>query len=502
MVLSFFLAMLPIVWLFVALAGLRMAAWRAGLIGLVLTTVLALSYWHMRPEDAATAAVEGWLTAIWPICGIIVAVLFTYQLTVESGAMAVLQKWLSSLSDDPRVLVLLIVWGFGNFIEGVAGFSTSVAIPAAMLAAMSMAPVTAVTAALVANAMPTPYGSVGIGTTMAAVVTGTSGADLAAATAVLEALLILATPFVLVVIAGGGPGALGGMWRMTAAASLAFALPCFFFARVSGEALPDIAGSVCTMAAVAYLARRRRSPSAGTSAIQPREVLRAASTYLFILAFLMLTSRLVPPVFAALSRVRTQLTVYSGAEPLTLDFNWLTSPALWLALAGLLGAAAARMPLKTAGAVFGGTLRRYRATLATVMTILACARVMTYSGMISDIAAFLAFGLGMAYPLAAPAVGALGGFVTGGSTATSLLFAPLQHQTAAVLGITEEWLIASNTMGAGVGKMVCLKSLTIGCAAAGIEGREGDCMRRALPYAAAYLAVCCLSTFICVLLRG
>ena len=502
MFLSFILALIPIAWLFLALAGLRMPAWKAGAIGLVITAALAVTRWHMPGTQAVSAAFEGWLTAVWPICGIIIAVLFTYNLTVESGAMAVLEKLLTSLSDDPRILALLIVWGFGNFIEGVAGFSTSVAIPSAMLVAVGMEPVPAVVAALVANAMPTPYGCVGIGTTMAALVTGTSGADLAQATAILEALLTLATPFVLVVIAGSSLRALNGLWGLTAAASLAFTLPAGFFALTSGETLPDIMGSICCMAVVAGLARRRHEGPKRPVPVSPRQALEAASTYVFILVFLILTSRLVPPVYNALARVKSTAVVYTGPDALTLDFNWLTSPALWLALAGLLGAIPARLSPRCMVGVLTDTLRRYWTTLATVMTILACARVMTYSGMIADIAVFLAAALGTAYPLAAPVVGALGGFVTGGSTATSLLFAPLQHQTALAVGLTQEWLIAANTMGAGVGKIVCLKSLTIGCAAAGINGQEGVCMREALPYAAVYLGISCLSAYVCTLVWG
>ena len=79
-----------------------------------------------------TAALEGALNALWPICLVIVAALFTYNLSLETGAMEKIKKMLAGVSTDQRVLALLIGWAFGHFMEGMAGFGTAVAIPAGM----------------------------------------------------------------------------------------------------------------------------------------------------------------------------------------------------------------------------------------------------------------------------------------------------------------------------------------------------------------------------------
>lgn len=47
--------------------------------------------------------------------------------------MEKIRSGLAAVSDDRRVLALLIVWGLGTFMEGMAGFGTAVAIPAAIL---------------------------------------------------------------------------------------------------------------------------------------------------------------------------------------------------------------------------------------------------------------------------------------------------------------------------------------------------------------------------------
>ena len=106
--------MVPIIWLVAALSGLKMAGHKACVIALMLTVVLAAGYWKLSAVCIATAALEGVLNALWPICLVIVAALFTYNLTLKTGAMEVIKKMLAGVSRDQRVLALIIGWGFGN----------------------------------------------------------------------------------------------------------------------------------------------------------------------------------------------------------------------------------------------------------------------------------------------------------------------------------------------------------------------------------------------------
>ena len=39
--------------------------------------------------------------------------------------MDTIKQMLTSVSSDKRVLILLIGWGFGSFLEGMAGFGTA-----------------------------------------------------------------------------------------------------------------------------------------------------------------------------------------------------------------------------------------------------------------------------------------------------------------------------------------------------------------------------------------
>ncbi len=189
LLLEFVLAMLPIIWLIAALSGLKMAGHKACVIALAVTAALAAGYWGLSALCIATAALEGVLNALWPICLVIVAALFTYNLTLKTGAMESVKKMLAGVSRDKRVLALIIGWGFGNFMEGMAGFGTAVAIPASMLAAIGLDPMSAVLACLVVNSTPTAFGSVGVPTVTLATVTGTELVPLAASIVNIQCIL-------------------------------------------------------------------------------------------------------------------------------------------------------------------------------------------------------------------------------------------------------------------------------------------------------------------------
>ncbi|MBA8896652.1 L-lactate permease [Clostridium saccharobutylicum] len=155
--LKFLMAILPILWLIIALSGLKMSGYKACSIALILTMVLAIFFWKLNVVYTVTGILEGILNALWPICLVIIAALFTYNLILRTGAMDSIKKMLAGVSSDKRVLILIIGWGFGSFMEGMAGFGTAVAIPASMLAGVGLNPFAAVLACLVANTTPTAF---------------------------------------------------------------------------------------------------------------------------------------------------------------------------------------------------------------------------------------------------------------------------------------------------------------------------------------------------------
>lgn len=487
LVLKFLLAMLPLIWLIIALSALKIAGHKACTVALALTVLLAVFGWRLSPVNTLTAGLEGILNALWPICLVIIAALFTYNLTLKTGAMEQIKRMLMSVSSDKRILLLIIGWGFGNFMEGMAGFGTAVAIPASMLAGIGLDPFRAVIACLVVNSTPTAFGSVGVPTITLASVTNLDVMELAKNVSIIQCLLAFISPFIMIVILGKGLKALKGVWPITLISSLSYLIPWVVSAQVIGAELPDIIGSICCMICTVLAARFIRGKKEEEYEISVENTqsvnmtvsdgVKAWSPFILIFVLLMLTSTLCPPVHNLIAGIKSSVCVYTGPNPSTLSFSWINTPGVIIFIAAVIGGIIQKVTAADMGGVLIETFKKYWKTILTICAVMATAKIMGYSGMISDIAKLLVVVTGSFYPLFSPLIGALGAFVTGSGTSTCVLFGGLQSETALTLGFNPSWMAAANVMGAGIGKMICPQSIAIGAGAINAVGSESKILR-------------------------
>ena len=106
--LYFILGLCPILWLIFALTVLKMPTYKAAFGSLIVAGVLAFIVWQLPAMEVLTAALEGILMAIWPIVVVIIAAVFTYNLSLRTGGIDVIKQMITSVSNDKRILVLLI----------------------------------------------------------------------------------------------------------------------------------------------------------------------------------------------------------------------------------------------------------------------------------------------------------------------------------------------------------------------------------------------------------
>ncbi|MBR3159490.1 MAG: L-lactate permease [Atopobiaceae bacterium] len=498
LLIDFVLALMPILWLVLALCGMKMEAWKASLGALVVAAVLAMAKWHMTPINALTAAFEGMAMAIWPIVIVIIAAVFTYNLTVHTGAMETIKGMLTSVSSDMRVLVLLIGWCFGGFLEGMAGFGTAVAIPASMLMALGFDPIIAILACLVGNGVPTMFGSIGIPTTTLASITGLDPIKLALTQALQVAPFVIATPFLMVMIVGGGPKALKGVLPITLITGLAVTLPEIATAAFIGADLPMVVAAVVALVVTFVVALKLKGEVPAEYALDtpkqegeltPKEALTAWAPFILIFAILVLTSKLVPFINGPLSAIKTTVNIYQGDPNATLTFTWINTPGVLILICGIAGGFIQGCPFPEMMQVLWSTCKQMSKTILTMLAVLGCAKIMGYSGMIASIASFFVGTLGGLYPLVAPILGALGTFVTGSGTSSEVLFGSVQQQAAQAIGANEYWLCAANSLGISAGKMLSPQSIAIGTASCGLMGKDGEVLGKVAPFAFAFVII-------------
>lgn len=135
------------------------------------------------------------------------------------------------------------------------------------------------------------------------------------------------------------------------------------------------------------------------------------------------------------------------------------------------------------------TLINMSKTVFTILSVMGTAKLMGYSGMISDIAAMFVSMTGSFYPLVAPLIGGIGTFVTGSGTSASVLFGGLQAETAETLGISAVWLSSANTVGACIGKMISPQSIAIAVGAIDAPGTESSILKTAVRYCLLFLCI-------------
>ncbi|GHF04372.1 L-lactate permease [Streptomyces spiralis] len=252
--LSSIIAILPLLILFVLLGVVRMKAWLASLISLVVAVVLAVAVYSMPLADALNSGLLGAAFGFFPIMWIVINAIWVYNLTVETGHFDVLRRSFASISDDQRVQAILIAFSFGALMEALAGFGTPVAISSVMLIALGFKPLKAATVALVANTAPVAFGAIAVPITTLAGVTSLPVDDLGAMVGRQTPVLALFVPLALVFIVDGRRG-LRQTWPPAVVCGVSFAIFQYLSSNYWSVPLADIIAALASMLAVLAFTR-------------------------------------------------------------------------------------------------------------------------------------------------------------------------------------------------------------------------------------------------------
>ncbi len=489
-------AALPIVAVLGLMLGAGWPALRAGTVGLVLAIGIALVAFPFEPVEAGIAmgivgalAEAAFTTAA--ILWIVLPALAIYDLQNATAAVGAIRSGLAGLSKDPRLTALAVAWFFSLLLEGAAGFGTSAALAAPFLVALGMRPLTAVVAAMVGHLVGVTFGAVGTPVVPMVDASGLDPLDVSSSIAVQAALIGWTVAVIVVFLVRRAypdehPQPVGLAWLLGVSIAVAFFVPYVLLALFVGPELPTLAGAIGGGAAyVLVLRRRQRSSPAETSvttaANDPEPAMtmaRALSPYLFLVAIVLVT-RLVTPVRDGLESVELSWTLADGT--FAGSFAPLFHPGTVLVVALGAGALTQRATRAQVAAAITTSARTIVPVAGALLAMLGLARVMVHAGMVDAIAVAAADSVGSAWPLLAPAVGALGTFVTGSATASNALFSELQIVTATEIDGSVETVLGAQGFGAALGNAIAPHNVVAAAAIVGLGGRESEILRRTLP---------------------
>ena len=249
LVISALCAALPLVLLFVLLGVFKVKAPFAALAGLAMSLVLAIVGWQMPVNQALSATAAGIFYGLFPILWILVNALWIYRLTVATPWFEVLGRTIRSISNDLRILAILIAFCFGALLESLAGFGAPVAISAAMLMAAGMKPLKSAIVSLLANTAPVAFGAMAAPIIALNGVTGLPLNELSAMAGRQTPFIALIVPLLLVFIVDGRRG-VKQTWPVALVAGAAFGLAQFVTSNYFAVELTDVVAAVVTVAAV------------------------------------------------------------------------------------------------------------------------------------------------------------------------------------------------------------------------------------------------------------
>ena len=548
--LSALVACLPLLTIFITLGALRWKAHIAGLTALAVALLVAILVYKMPALLALNSAVEGGVFGLFPIMWIVFNAIVLYEVTVVSGRFEDLRRVFDLISDDPRVQAIVIAFCFGGLMEALAGFGAPVAITGVMLMAVGFSALRAATVVLLANTAPVAFGAIGTPILTAGRLTHIDPATIGAYVGHQTPVIAFFVPIFICWLTDGRRG-VRQVWPVALVTGAVFGISQWISATYLSMELTDIISSLCGLAAIVVMLRfwrpegrdeareslrlaheeeiREMGASApvdptGTTAAAKAATATAVRTgsgdgdhadgpltqgriwmalfpYLLVIVVFSV-AKLIPAANKALTGTDIKIpwpgldgqVLTAAGKPNTstvYTFSWLSSPGTILLICGIIVALVYGVKLSRWGKVVTDNAYKMRFAILTVATVLSLAYVMNLSGQTITIGTWIA-GTGAAFAFLSPVLGWLGTAVTGSDTSANALFATLQQTAARQIGIDETLLVAANTSGGVVGKMISPQNLTIAATAVGLLGREADIFRKVIWWSIGLLVVMCL----------
>jgi lactate permease len=533
--LSTLVAALPIVVLLGLLAGFKVRAHLCAIAGAATAILCAILVFHMPTQMAVSSFLYGSAYGLLKIVWIVIAAVFLYDISVETGQFEIMKQSVAAITPDRRLQLLLVAFCFGAFIEGCAGFGAPVAIAGAFMIGLGFKPFHAAALNLIANTAPVAWGAIGTPVHALASVTVLPESDLSAMIGRILPITAVIVPFWLVRTMVSW----SETWEVFPAilvVGLSFAGTQFFWANYMDSNLVDIAAGVVSLIATmlflrvwkpkhiwrfegeheedAAKAARDEVAKHYTAGQIAKAWLPFAILSLFVLAWGLPTIKLAmnkattpaftvvmpdgknrpgpagwdwPYLHAKVFRTAPVVTK-PAAEAARFDFNWLTATGTGCFLAALVSGLVLGLGPGKIIKIFGGTLFRLRFAIIAMTCMLGLGYVTRYSGM--DAVLGLAFTrTGWFFPFFGAFIGWLGVALTGSDTSSNVLFGGLQKITAQQLNLSPVLMCATNSAGGVMGKMIDAQSICIATAATNQVGQEGSIFRFVFWHSVALAAI-------------
>jgi len=493
------LASLPIVVLLVLIMARRWSAPRAGAAACLVAATLALGQFGTSYRSLAISSAKG-LSLSFFVLTVIWAAVLLYNVVDGLGSIKVIGRTMSRVVSDPLGQALVVAWAFSGFMQGVAGFGVPVAVVTPLLVSMGFPAAAAVAMVLVGHAWSVTFGSLGSSYYTIQLVTGIHGEVIGPRMAALFALPIVATGFAVAHLQGGFAairrGAIG-IVVMGVCIALAMWLATVLGVPQLASILPGLIGCgvgwlVARLSLLGKNGVEKKEGEAPTESAGEVGSFHFAFLPYYVVIALSLLSQI--PAIKRVKigfgldypRVETALGYVTGAQKNYAVIELMRHPAPLILLAIGISYAICRVSGRWHPHIFLRAVKlTYTQCIATsvgICTMVVMALIMTDAGMTALLGRAIASGTGPAFPIFSPYIGVLGTFMTGSNTNSNVMFGALQLESARALAIPAVTIASIQSIGGSLGSAMAPAKVLVGTAMVGLSGKEGEVLRRTIPY--------------------
>jgi lactate permease len=506
---------------------LGIAAPYAAFAGVVAAFLISCAVFHMPVGAAVSAFTLGTLSGFLGIIWIVVGAMFLYTMTVITGKFEIVKESITHISFDRRLQVILIAFSFGAIIEGTSGFGTPVAIAGAVMVGLGFSPFQAAVLNLLANTAPVAWGAIGTPIVTLASVSGLDQLTLSAMAGNQLPFVSVIVPFWLattfVRMEGGTWREAFDVWPCALCSGASFAIMQHIASRTNAlHLITDVVSGVFSLICTAlflrfvwqpkrrFLLKSERAAAAAAAAAgeapaiaRPYAYTAAQTAYAWLPWAILIAccalwgapawKKLLNGLFSGIIIKghlfgssfggplslptwempglhnlvqRMPPAVAAGAKPEAAKFviNWLSAAGTGVVLAAILTGLALKLSAAQWRLAVSRTANRMKIPVLVIAQVLGLGYLTRYAG--TDAVLGLAFtSAGPLYPFFSAYLGWLGVFLTGSDTASNALFGSLQRITANQLHLNEVLIVATNSTGGVMGKMIDAQSIMVAGAA-------------------------------------
>ncbi len=505
-------AALPIVVLCFLILVLNWSVNKAISAALFLLLAAIIFIWQTPLLQILASGIQGTFFAL-EIILIILGAVFFLNILRQSGLETKIKDIFKGLSQDKRILAIIIGLVFATLIEGSAGFGAPAILLAPILIVLGFSPIAAVTVVLIGAAMSSIFGAFGLPIVLGF---GVGLGALAQEPEFLNQVTIYIAYFnllsfflaclamIVVLIFSFGQKTVRRFKYVLeiipylTMACLFVVLPGILLAKFLGPELILVVGGLIGLILLLIVTKQgwlvpknewsfdRVVPRAPFISVSSKKIFSSLAPYFFVVFVIFLSRADFLPFKSWLINFGRLYFPFLGID---YSFSIFYSIGVLLILISLFFFFAFKMSFSQLKISCQNSLSKIRKPLLTLVLVLIFVKIFVhasgenpnqYLSMPLILAQAVADFAGASWPIFVPFIGALGSFITGGTTISNLLFSDFQVSVALFLEIDPVLVLSLQGLGAALGNMIAIHNVVAALAVVGALEQTNKVIRNNL----------------------